>query len=261
MVVVQLRADVSAQERTVISNAVSPLLQYQGRLTDPDSGQPVADGSYTMTLRLYSGPSGGSPLWTETKDVPVQGGLFSTVLGDTSSLDHALFDGQALWLGIKVGADAEATPRQQVLPVAYALGMVPGATVQDLVVDSDLTVNGSLNGGAHNHPDLITQYEMDDHIYGGLHSNRALAFGIIKEDGRVASATGNVNSRWHGGWKCYLITIDGHEYDHWSYVTVVTPVIRGLASVSGIDGELCVTLLDLDGSVFKQPFHFVTFQP
>jgi hypothetical protein len=61
--------------------------------------------------------------------VDVQDGLFSTALGDGTALDTSLFDGRALWLGVAVGADAEATPRQQILPVAYALSLVPGAQV------------------------------------------------------------------------------------------------------------------------------------
>jgi hypothetical protein len=112
-----------------VASVVSPLLQYQGRLSDPGTGEAVADDTYSMVFSLYDVDSGGSPLWTETKDVTVQGGLFSTALGDTATLDPGLFDGQALWLGIAVGADAEATPRQQVLPVAYALSLVPGATI------------------------------------------------------------------------------------------------------------------------------------
>jgi hypothetical protein len=147
---------------------VAPVLQYQGRLTDPDTGEPVDDGSYTMAFRLYDVESGGSWLWSETKDVSVQGGVFSTALGDTEALDPGLFNGQALWLGIKVGADDEATPRQPILPVAYALGLAPGAIVSTtsnsaafvvrnagagdaLEVDGDLSVSGSLSGGSHDH--------------------------------------------------------------------------------------------------------------
>lgn len=113
------------------TGTVSPLLNYQARLVDPGSGQPVADGNYSMTFKLYSAASGGLPLWTETKSVPVTGGLFSTSLGDSTALESSLFNGQALWLGVRVGADAEATPRQQLLPVAYALSLVPGAVVRD----------------------------------------------------------------------------------------------------------------------------------
>ncbi len=131
-VVIQVKQETvaSAQDGTAVSGAVSPLLQYQGRLTDPGSGQRVADGSYTMTIRLYSAPSGGTALWAETKDVPVKGGLFSTLLGDVTPLAQNLFTGQALWLGIKVGGDEEANPRQQIVPVAYALSLVPGASIQ-----------------------------------------------------------------------------------------------------------------------------------
>ena len=91
-------------EPLALNGTTSTLLQYQGRLSVPDSGEPAADGSYTMVLRLYSTPTGGSALWTEIKDVPVRDGLFSTVLGDQTALDRALFDGRSLWLGIKVAS-------------------------------------------------------------------------------------------------------------------------------------------------------------
>jgi hypothetical protein len=290
-------------EPMAVAGETETLLQYQGRLSDPGSAEAVADGSYT--------PSGGSPLWTETKDVPVNGGLFSTVLGDMASLNQALFDGRALWLGIKVGADAEAKPRQQVLPVAYALGLVPGAVVQGdsssavlrvnnagsgraletsgpVVVHGNLTVDGKLTGGSHthsshnndasahhkrytdaeaasaaiSHPEIVTQYEFEDHIYGGMHSNRALAYGVINGDGSVASATGNVSSRWNSFWQCFEITIDGHTYDHFSYVTVVTPITGGITSAFGLDGKLCVQIfIDSQSAPQKWPFQFVTFQP
>jgi hypothetical protein len=110
-------------------SVVSPLLQYQARLTDPATGEIVADGVYTMTFSLYDVDVGGGALWTETKGVEVGGGVFSTALGDVSPLALSLFQGQALWLGVAVGTDGEATPRQQILPVAYALSLVPGASV------------------------------------------------------------------------------------------------------------------------------------
>jgi hypothetical protein len=131
-----------------ISVAVTPLLQYQARLTDPGTGEPVADGTYPMTFRLYNVASGGSWLWMESKDVEVRGGLLSTLLGELTPLDPHLFNGQALWLGIKVGTDAEATPRQPILPVAYALSLVPGAMVQANSSAPALQVNNSGGGRA-----------------------------------------------------------------------------------------------------------------
>ncbi|MBP7689262.1 MAG: hypothetical protein KA765_15200, partial [Thermoflexales bacterium] len=153
--------------------AISPLLHYQGRMTNPTTGQPIADGVYAVTFSLYDVAAGGTAKWTETKNVPVAGGLFSTALGDTSALPQSLFSGQALWLGIKVGADLEATPRQAIVPVAYALSLVPGAAITGSLsspalrvsnssgpalvtsgattLGGNVTINGSLSGGTHAH--------------------------------------------------------------------------------------------------------------
>ena len=181
---------------------LTPLLQYQGRLTDPGTGEAVADGVYSISFRLYNVESGGSWLWMETEDVSVQGGLFSTVLGDTTALDHSLFNGQALWLGVRVGADAEATPRQQVLPVAYALSLVPGAVVEAsssspvlqvnntgsgdaLNVGGDLNVSGSLTGGSHNHSAANINS-------GTLSTSRFSAYDDLVAEGKIGSASNQV---------------------------------------------------------------------
>jgi hypothetical protein len=148
---------------------VSPLLQYQGRLTDPGTGDPKPDGPYEMTFRLWTDETTGTALWAETKDVNVTGGLFSTALGDTTALNALIFSGQALWLGIQVAPDPEATPRQQILPVAYAFSLVPGAVIESssgpalwlrnptggaaLAVEGDLEVADQLIGGRHTHND------------------------------------------------------------------------------------------------------------
>jgi hypothetical protein len=102
-------------------SVVSPLLSYQGRLLDPATGAPKPNGTYTFVFRIYNVASGGSELWVETKDLNVSNGLFITLLGDTNPLPTTIFTGQNLWLGIKVGADNEATPRQRLAPVAYAM--------------------------------------------------------------------------------------------------------------------------------------------
>jgi hypothetical protein len=283
-VLAQYRYVAGAQQKPEVgqpslSTTTPILLQYQGRLTDPGTGDPVPDGSYTMVLRLYGEPSGGTPLWAEAKDVPVQDGLFSTVLGETTPLSQDLFKGAALWLAVKVGADEEAMPRQQVLPVAYALSLLPGATVQanggiaalsvsntgaghalhaagSVDVDGDLTVSGSINN-----PGIVTRYELDDHIYGGMHSGRAIAYGVIDENGELLSSSGNISSRWNNLGRHYEITIDGHDYDWRSYVTIVTPVLGGITSAWSIDGTLYVGIYkDSTSPGLKTPFQFVTFK-
>jgi hypothetical protein len=257
IVMFQLGASASAQERgdlelTSLAGITSPLLQYQGRLADPATGEPVPDGTYTMVLRLYANASGGSPLWTEAKDVTVQDGLFSTVLGDTTPLSQDLFDGRSLWLGVKVGADPEAAPRQQILPVAYALSLLPGA-----VIDGNLTVKGMINN-----PNIVTNYEFDDHVYGGMHYGRALAFGTIDENCTIYASSGNISCRWDNLGKFYEITIDGHDYDWHDYVTIVTPVLGGIPGAWSVNGKLQIGIYkDSTSPGLKTPFQFVTFQP
>lgn len=101
--------------------AAAPFIQYQGRLLDAVSGQPKPDGAYAFAFRIYTTAAGGAPLWTESKSINVNKGLFSTLLGDITPLDLAVFNGQELYLGITVGTDPEAAPRQRIAHVAYAI--------------------------------------------------------------------------------------------------------------------------------------------
>jgi hypothetical protein len=115
----RLQAGVLAEEATG-ATAISPIISYQGRLLNPTTGAPLS-GTFTFVFRIYNVASGGAALWTETKDLTVTNGLFATLLGDTTALPTDIFTGQDLWLGVKVGADAEAAPRQRIAAVAYAL--------------------------------------------------------------------------------------------------------------------------------------------
>lgn len=100
------------------SAATPRLLDYQGTLTD-EAGAPLPDGSYAMTFAIYDTAAGGAPLWTETRSaVPVQGGVFSVVLGIGTALDMA-FDSPC-WLGVAVSPDPELTPRVRLTAVPYA---------------------------------------------------------------------------------------------------------------------------------------------
>jgi len=100
------------------SPPVPHLINYQGRLTNT-AGNPL-NGSYPMTFTLYSEPTGGTPLWTETQTVPVTRGVFSVLLGNAASISSTVFDGSDRWLGVKVGSDSEMVPRRRVVSVGYA---------------------------------------------------------------------------------------------------------------------------------------------
>ncbi len=130
------------------------------------TGNPVSGSTFT-SFRIYGVPSGGFPLWSETEQVQVNNGLFSTVLGDITPMDQQMFNGQALWLEVKVESE-KISPRQQLRPVAYALSLVPGVTISTtstspallvrnrgsgyaIQVEGNLYISGDMVGGNHQH--------------------------------------------------------------------------------------------------------------
>lgn len=117
---------------------------YQGQLTDA-SGNPVSNGNYQMTFRLYNSEDDdvGDALWSETQTVPVNSGLFNITLGANSTIPTEIF-AQKLWLGVEVESDGEMTPRQQLTGAPYAMSLVAGAGIQGTVNQND-TLPGSLN--------------------------------------------------------------------------------------------------------------------
>jgi hypothetical protein len=113
-------------------------MNFQGRLTD-STGNVMADGLYNMKFRLYTVASGGSAVWTETREttnrVQLTNGLFSVQLGSVTVLPDTLFASGALYLEIELPTPATATcstascgsftegamsPRNQMATSAYA---------------------------------------------------------------------------------------------------------------------------------------------
>jgi len=93
------------------------MLSYQGRLTDT-LGNPVPNGNYQLTFRLYAVPSGGTAFWTENQNVATMNGLFSVLLGAVTPV-NAVPGAGSLYLGMQVGA-SELTPRLRIVAAAYS---------------------------------------------------------------------------------------------------------------------------------------------
>jgi hypothetical protein len=92
-------------------------ITYQGYLTT-SAGVPVS-GNVSITFSLYAAPDAMKPLWAESHAVvPVSAGRYSATLGNFAPL--ALPFDQQYWIGVKVGTDAEMTPRQALTSVPYA---------------------------------------------------------------------------------------------------------------------------------------------
>jgi hypothetical protein len=99
-------------------------INYQGWLTD--AGSTPLNGSYEMRFQVYDDLAAGAMYWDSgIIDVEVNHGRFSVDL----PVDTYLFDGRGLWIRIYVDGDW-LTPRQELLPVPYALSLRPGAEIE-----------------------------------------------------------------------------------------------------------------------------------
>ena len=61
-------------------------LSVQGTIQRSFGGA-VDDGKYSLTFKLYTQESGGTPVWRETQDdIEVIGGVYSALLGEANPL-------------------------------------------------------------------------------------------------------------------------------------------------------------------------------
>ena len=122
-------------------NGIPRLLSYQGVLTDKFNA-PIADGAYTITIRLYDVSNGGAPLWEEQNSVTTFDGVFSVVLGNTQPINLA-FD-NPYWLGIELQGEPEMRPRLPLVTSPYAFNS-DRARVADSLAGGITGVVRSLN--------------------------------------------------------------------------------------------------------------------
>jgi hypothetical protein len=102
-----------------VYSAIPQKMNYQGYLTNA-AGVPVS-GTVQMVFSIYNVSVGGSTLWTETHSVTMNQGVYSVILGESSTPNpiNLPFD-TAYYLGVQVGADPEMTPRKVLTSVGYA---------------------------------------------------------------------------------------------------------------------------------------------
>lgn len=103
----------------VLSAKIPCLINYQGKLNTTSGG--CVNDTVQMIFSIYPDTLGSPPVWTETHaQVIVKEGVFSVLLGEVDSLSPSMFDGNAEYLGIKVGTDPEMRPMKQIVSVGYA---------------------------------------------------------------------------------------------------------------------------------------------
>ena len=134
---------------------------YQGRLIDANN---IADGLYDFEFRLFDDPSIGAQQGstTDVNDLDVIEGYFTAVLDF-----GGVFDGDARWLEISVrpGSSTEdfstLSPRQEVMPIPYAIFAENAATDNDWMLSGNNMYSipsGNLGIGTTNPGEKLSIY-------------------------------------------------------------------------------------------------------
>jgi hypothetical protein len=107
--------------------AVPQLISYQGRLTN-DVGVPL-DTTATIDFVIYKDSLGTMDIWTESHaSVKIQNGLFQVLLGSTSPLTLAVFDGSKRWLSVQLQGGAAPSSLIPIVSTAYAYRSIKSDT-------------------------------------------------------------------------------------------------------------------------------------
>ncbi|MEE8573298.1 MAG: hypothetical protein V3T20_08525 [Gemmatimonadota bacterium] len=118
---------------------IAEIMSYQGVLRDA-GGNPVSDGSYLVSFRIYDVETGGTALWVENQTLTAEGGIINAHLGSVVTLTTLEFD-VPYWLGIGVEHEAELVPRTPFTTVPYA-ATAGSANHCDNVDDHDWETSG-----------------------------------------------------------------------------------------------------------------------
>lgn len=113
------------------TDAAPDFISYQGTAFLASDGVTPVTGAADVQFRLYTSET--APLedavWAEVhEDTPFFNGVFNVYLGGGETISGVpkpaladAFKSAPLWLGIKIGLDAEMTSRQRITSVPYAL--------------------------------------------------------------------------------------------------------------------------------------------
>ena len=149
------------------ASAIETTIAYQGVLRDAQ-GNVLTVHAQTITFRLYSQASGGTPLWARAIAVNLDNnGLFNVELSDAgTSVEGATYEtlaealkaarSGALFVGLEVAnSSGEISPRQKILMTPYSswaadvtnasgdFTVAGKATISAVEVTGGLTVDGS----------------------------------------------------------------------------------------------------------------------
>ena len=151
-------------------------LSYQGVLTD-ENRAPIVDGTTTITFKLYTDATGGTPIWVETQQVSTVDGVFDAYLGLTTPMTLP-FDRQ-YWIAAQVQGQAEMEPRTRLVPAAYAMTAGTAVVAQTLSGGVVASINGLQGDLILKGTDGVTVTQEGNEIIITAEGDKSLSFGSM----------------------------------------------------------------------------------
>ncbi|MDP1884191.1 MAG: hypothetical protein Q8L10_02380 [Candidatus Moranbacteria bacterium] len=145
------------QKSASAAAGINKTINFQGKVVNTD-GTNVADANYDFVFRSYDQQApGGTLIWTESKSLAVDDGIFQTNLGDASALPGSVdFNTDNIYLGIEFNSNGEMAPRVQFTAAPYAFNAdkldgqdweIPGAIGSVTPNSGTFTALGVLESG------------------------------------------------------------------------------------------------------------------
>ena len=197
--------------------AIETTIAYQGVLRDAQ-GNVLTVHAQTITFRLYSQASGGTPLWARAIAVNLDNnGLFNVELSDAgTSVEGATYEtlaealkaarSGALFVGLEVvNSSGEISPRQKILMTPYSswaadatnasgdFTVAGKATLNSVEVTGGLTVNGNTTLAGN------TTFNNDVTVSGGItvkDTGSFTGYGTIPVGGIIMWSGSTVPDGW-----------------------------------------------------------------
>ena len=93
---------------------------FQSYILDDD--EPLADGQYNITFRIYDQAVGGGAIWHEMQEVTVSGGVVSAELGSVGAINTLPFN-KTYWVSLQL-PDREEMGRLKLSHSPYAINAI-----------------------------------------------------------------------------------------------------------------------------------------
>ena len=141
-----VRPDLFDEARRIpIEVITGPTLTMNPTFLTPLAG--VVELETDEAVRAQLTITDGNDLWSDSLEVEILDGIFTTVLGEQQPIDELLFATSDRWLGINVGGAGELPERYRITtsPIAIhakvAESLPPGSVDGGLLVEGTLTLD------------------------------------------------------------------------------------------------------------------------